>query len=125
MASLEMFREMTEDYSGLADFVLVYIAEAHPTDGWAVRGNVFQVANHRSMEERVTAAKKMLAMEPQDCPVLLDRFDDAANKAYSALPERLYIVKDGTIVYKGGPGPFRYNLKAVEDWLKQYKAKKA
>lgn len=39
--------QLTEDYADVADFVIVYISEAHPTDGWAIEGNVFQVANHK------------------------------------------------------------------------------
>lgn len=64
----------------------------------------------RSMKEREAAARQMSAMEPQDCPVLLDKLDDAANKAFAALPERLYIVNGGNVVYKGGQGPFRYKV---------------
>ncbi|CAL4060428.1 unnamed protein product, partial [Meganyctiphanes norvegica] len=110
---------MTEDFSGVADFVLVYIAEAHPTDGWAIKGNV-EVANHKAMEDRVAATQKMLSMEPQSCPVLLDLMDDKCNKAFAALPERLYIVQDGIIVYKGGVGPFEYKLSEVDNFLSNY-----
>ena len=27
-------------YDGVADFAVVYIAEAHPSDGWALEGNI-------------------------------------------------------------------------------------
>jgi hypothetical protein len=36
---------------------------------------------------------------------------------YEAWPERLYIVLDGAVVYKGGFGPFDYRLDEVQDWL--------
>ncbi|XP_063586618.1 thyroxine 5-deiodinase-like isoform X2 [Penaeus indicus] len=124
MASLGKFRKLTAEYSEVADFVLVYISEAHPTDGWAIEGNVFQVSNHKNMKERVEAAKRMVAMEPQDCPILLDKLDDAANKAYAALPERLYIVHEGSIAFKGDQGPLHYKVHKVEDWLKAYKEKR-
>lgn len=35
-----------EDFSKVADFVTVYITEAHPTDGWHIPGNI-EVANHK------------------------------------------------------------------------------
>lgn len=39
-------------------------------------------------------------------PMLVDGLDDAVNEAYAAWPERLYLVDvDGTIAYRGGPGP--------------------
>ncbi|XP_047474696.1 type II iodothyronine deiodinase-like [Penaeus chinensis] len=123
MANLEKFRKITAEYSNVADFILIYISEAHPTDGWAIEGNVFQVANHKNMEEREAAAKQMLEMEPQDCPVFLDKLDNAANRVFAALPERLYIINRGTVVYKGGQGPFKYDLEEVEEWLKTHQEK--
>lgn len=36
---------------------------------------------------------------------------------YDAWPERLYIIVDGVIVYKGGNGPFGYCLWEVQEWL--------
>lgn len=120
MANLEKFRKITEDFSNVADFVLVYIAEAHPTDGWAIDGNV-EIANHKAMEDRFAAAAKMLSMEPQTCPVLVDQMDDKCNKAFAAIPERLYIVQDGIIIYKGGRGPWDYRINEVRDFLSKYK----
>ena len=39
-------------------------------------------------------------------PIVVDGMDDAVEKSYSAWPDRIYIVKsDGTIGYKGAPGP--------------------
>ncbi len=29
---------------------------------------------------------------------------------YAAMPERLYIVQNGKIVYEGGPGPICYDI---------------
>lgn len=45
---------------------------------------------------------------------------DAANLAYGASPERLYIIRDSRIVYQGGPGPMSYNIKEVRVWLENY-----
>lgn len=119
MANLEKFSKMTEDFSKVADFVLVYIAEAHPTDGWHIDGNV-EIANHKVMQDRLAATEKMLSMEPLSCPVLVDLMEDKCNKAFAAMPERLYIVQDGVIVYKGGRGPFDYRLSEVQDFLVKY-----
>ncbi|XP_066954275.1 type I iodothyronine deiodinase-like [Macrobrachium rosenbergii] len=120
MANLERFRKTSEEFSEVADFVMMYIAEAHPTDGWAIIGNI-EVANHKNLEERFEAAQRMIDLEPQSCPVLIDPLTDETSKAYAGLPERLYIILDGVIVYKGGPGPFGYKLREVEDWLKKFK----
>jgi len=45
---------------------------------------------------------------------------NAANDAYAAWPERLYIIDaNGRITYKGGNGPFKYDPKEVRAWLAQ------
>jgi len=49
---------------------------------------------------------------------------DAANLAYGASPERLYIIRDSTIVYQGGPGPMSYSTHEVRVWLENYAAKR-
>ncbi|XP_071520044.1 type I iodothyronine deiodinase-like isoform X3 [Panulirus ornatus] len=115
MANLERFREMTEEHSLVADFLMVYIAEAHPTDGWALRDNI-AIAKHRTLEERFTAAQ-MLEVESLKCRVVVDRLEDEASNAYGALPERLFIILDGVVVYKGEQGPTGYKLSEVDDWL--------
>ncbi|XP_071546182.1 type I iodothyronine deiodinase-like [Panulirus ornatus] len=110
---------MTEEFRGLADFEVVYIAEAHPKDGWAFQGNI-EVDTHRSLEERQAAAGRMVELEPQLCEVLVDQLDDRASRHYAAFPERLYIVQDGVVLYQGGRGPFGYKLEEVDDFLRKY-----
>ena len=42
--------------------------------------------------------------------MLIDGMDDAACRAFSAWPERIYIVgADGRIVYRGGHGPYDFH----------------
>ena len=45
-----------------------------------------------------------------------------AEDSYAAWPERLYIVRNKTIVYKGGTGPSGYKLDEVEQYLKTLEA---
>ncbi|XP_069189663.1 type I iodothyronine deiodinase-like [Procambarus clarkii] len=120
MANLERFREMTDEYSQVADFLVVYIAEAHPSDGWALKDNI-KITKHRTLEERILAAQNMVKLELLKCPILVDRLEDEANNAYGALPERLFIILDGVIVYRGEQGPVGYKLSEVENWLTDYK----
>jgi Iodothyronine deiodinase len=43
---------------------------------------------------------------------------NAAEGAYSAWPERLYVIDEsGHIAYRGGMGPFHYDPKEVRTWL--------
>jgi len=49
--------------------------------------------------------------------VVCDSTQGQVLDGYQTWPERLYIAVNGRIAYKGGVGPFRFNLDEVESWL--------
>ena len=102
---------------------MVYIREAHPTDGWQVRANEQQgilVEQPKSLEERIEIATQMCTALKIKLPPLVDTLDDKVNKAYSAWPDRLYLVgRDGRIAYQGGPGPRGFRPDELEAAIKQ------
>ena len=51
-------------------------------------------------------------------PVVMDLMSNDLDKAYKALPERLYIIQEGKLKFVGGVGPFDYNIDQIEEWLK-------
>ena len=108
-------------------FFLVYIREAHPTDGRQVRTNLRDQVlfkQPKSLEERETVAKQMCSKLDINLPTLMDRLDDKVNKAYSASPDRIYLVgKDGKIAYKGGQGPWGFRPDELEKAIQQELAK--
>jgi hypothetical protein len=93
-------------------FYVVYIAEAHPTDEWQVESNESDgvlLTQHTDFADRKAAAVAMEQALELGIPQLIDGMDDAASEAFSAWPERIYIVgADGAIAYRGGPGPFEF-----------------
>lgn len=113
-----------ENFSDVADFLLVYIDEAHPSDGWAgppMELFPFEVKKHRSLEERLVAAQRLVehfSLPPQ-CRLAADCMDNNANMAYGVAYERVCIVQKNKITYLGGKGPFYYNLKDVQNWLER------
>jgi hypothetical protein len=61
--------------------------------------------NERNAVARVCMTK--LELEP--IPALVDDMDNTASSAYSAWPDRLYLIgKDGKVAYHGGRGPFGF-----------------
>jgi hypothetical protein len=51
-------------------------------------------------------------------PFGIDDMSNAAEGAYSAWPERLYVIDErGRVAYRGGMGPFHYDPKEVRSWL--------
>lgn len=118
MAKLVKFGIMRQNFCELADFVTVYIAEAHPAEKQHLTHNL-RVGTHKSLEDRIAAAQKLADMAGHHLGpnIMVDPMDDRTNHAYSALPERLYVVLDGKVVFEGGMGPFHYRIDLVEEFL--------
>jgi Iodothyronine deiodinase len=72
----------------------------------------------RTIQDRVVIANDFTKRYKYAVPFGIDEMSNAANDAYAAWPERLYIIDEsGQIVYKGGNGPFKYDPKEVRAWL--------
>jgi hypothetical protein len=72
----------------------------------------------KTLAQRLAIANDFTKRYSYPVPFGVDDMSNAANDAYAAWPERLYIVDDaGRIAYRGGMGPFKYNPKEVRDWL--------
>jgi len=72
----------------------------------------------KTLEERYRLAK--LSVEKfgmSSVPVLVDPMHNNANIAYDAWPERLFVLHKDKVAFKGGPGPFGYDIDALEAWL--------
>ncbi|MBW03504.1 Type I iodothyronine deiodinase, partial [Eschrichtius robustus] len=113
----DQFKRLIEDFSSIADFLIIYIEEAHASDGWAFKNNV-DIKNHQHLQDRLRAARLLLDRSPQ-CPVVVDTMKNQSSQLYAALPERLYVLKDGRILYKGKPGPWNYHPEEVRAVLEK------
>lgn len=114
-------------FSDVADFLVVYIEEAHPVDGWVFVGNPIRVAVHRRLADRVDAAGRLVRRHADGADVggvwtvVVDDMDNNANRAYGGLFARLYVVLRGIAVYQGERGPPGCRVTDVDDWLRSYR----
>ncbi|EHB18225.1 Type I iodothyronine deiodinase [Heterocephalus glaber] len=67
-------------------------------DGWAFKNNM-DIRQHRNLQDRMRAAHLLLTKTPQ-CPVVVDTMQNQSSQLYAALPERLYVLQEGRILYK-------------------------
>ena len=75
-------------------------------------------AQPKTLEQRVAIANDFTKRYKYSVPFGIDEMNNAANDAYAAWPERLYILdENGRVAYKGGNGPFKYDPKEVRAWL--------
>ncbi|KAM7097940.1 type I iodothyronine deiodinase isoform 2-T2 [Molossus nigricans] len=86
-------------------------------DGWAFKNNVV-IRNHRNLQDRLQAAHLLLDRRPQ-CPVVVDTMKNQSSQLYAALPDRLYVLQEGRILYKGKPGPWNYHPEEVRAVLEK------
>ncbi len=105
---------------------MIYIQEAHPSDGWVVRSNVragIEVATPLLMDDRKAVAKTCATSLKLPMPTLVDRMDNAVNYQYSAWPDRIYVIdRDGRIAVQArhGPGGFKPGVEATSTWLETH-----
>jgi thiol-disulfide isomerase/thioredoxin len=108
-------------YKDRATFVMVYVREAHPTDGWSMESNDrvgVSLRQPRSYDERVEVARTCSVRLGLGFPMLVDTIDDAVGTRYSGMPNRLYLVdRQGNVAYKSGRGPFGFKPAELEHAL--------
>lgn len=104
-----------------ADFLMVYVREAHPTDGWVMKSNEkvgVVVAQPTTISERQAVAEQCAAKLNPSMPLLVDDISDTVGNAYSGMPARLYVIDtNGNVSYKSGRGPFGFKPEEMEQAL--------
>ena len=112
---------MSNTYKDAAQFLVIYIKEAHPADDWPMRVSrrLKYIQDPTTIFERFQVASTCVADLKLSIPTLIDSMEDAACAAYKGHPDRLYVVgKDGKIVYHGAPGPMGFRPRDMENALK-------
>lgn len=114
--------DLYEQYNDKVQFILIYLREAHPIDGWWLGGGIVGLVlrlrrskaakdlyDPKTMEERRKVAARCESELKYEIPTLVDDIDDSVNRAYAAMPTRLYLIgTDGRVAYAGGLGPFGF-----------------
>jgi Iodothyronine deiodinase len=99
-------------------FLVVYIREAHPEDGWVLAENRradIAVNDSRTTAARVGLARACSARFELEIPVVADDIGDEVTRRYGGWPDRLYLIgRDGRIAYQGSPGPFGFRPDELE-----------
>jgi thiol-disulfide isomerase/thioredoxin len=104
-----------------ANFVMVYVREAHPTDGWAMASNDragVAFKQPTTTAERAEVCEAFRKRLKPGIPVVVDEITDPVNRAYAGNPVRLYVIDSGgKVAYKAGRGPFGYKPAEMEQAL--------
>ncbi len=126
-------RDLYEAYHQQVQFLVIYIQEAHPVDGWWF-GDSFvgwllrrkksnaamDLYSPTTYEERLAAAQRCADTLAYGIPTLVDDIDNAVNRAYAALPTRLYLIGlDGKVIFASGPGPWGFKPGQMEEAIRK------
>jgi hypothetical protein len=128
--------DLYERYRDRVQFLMIYIREAHPVDGWWLGGGLpgllfklkgtkaaMDVTDPKTIEERRAVAWQCNVALQFGVRTHVDDMDDAVSKAYAAHPTRLYLVGlDGNVVYAGGIGPFGFKPAELKAAIDEYLA---
>ncbi|XP_033635039.1 type I iodothyronine deiodinase-like [Asterias rubens] len=105
----QLFRE----YKDRADFLCVYLAEAHPAEYFNLN-TTFKVPDHRTVAERIAAANLLLTADKEhhrtftDDPlddslvrIVLDTMTNSFAQTYNAHPDRMFAFEGDKVAYIG------------------------
>ncbi len=113
--------KLSRRYKDRATFIMVYVREAHPTDGWQMESNDrvgVSFRQPRNYEEKVEIARTCGKSLDLGFPMLVDTIQDTVGLVYSGMPGRLYLIdRDGKVACKSGRGPFGFKPAELEQSL--------
>ena len=114
--------DLHKQYGDKAEFVMVYIREAHPESTILVEENgkkeLKKFIQTDTLKAREGNAQSCSALLKVPFPMLIDTQDNATLKAYGAWPNRLVVVgKDGKIAWDSGEGPRGFRPDLLRQWL--------
>lgn len=115
---------MHAEFKEHAEFLLVYIREAHASDEWVMPDNEMSGISFpqpTTLDERRVAANACVADFELGMTTVLDRMDDPVSDVYGAWPDRLYVIDaEGRVAYQGGVGPFGFKPDEVAAFLREH-----
>lgn len=125
MSQVDSLETMYQTYKDKVEFRIVYIKEAHAADSdWPMPLAVDKgIHEHKDLNERCATAEMMINDRRLTIPCVVDGMDNAANAAYFAWPDRIFIVRtDGRlgVAAKQGPFGFKPGVQAAEKWLADF-----
>jgi Iodothyronine deiodinase len=99
------------------EFYLVYIQEAHAADGWQMEVNEKEKVVYdypKDYDERLSLADTCSTKLGIEFPALVDTIDNKTEVAYTAWPDRLYLIdSSGQIAFKSDAGPFGFKTELL------------
>jgi len=118
-------KPLYEEYQDRAEFLMIYIREAHPEsiievpvpgDSGEVELRKFEQTDDFGLRQESASYCERLLDLPW--PVLVDKEDNQVKDAYAGWPIRLVVIgKDGKLQFDSGQGPGGFQPSVLAQWL--------
>jgi len=114
------FEHLYNKYKDRANFLVVYITEAHARDEWPVGKTISFCDQPKTLSDRCVLARKYSADNSLTIPVYVDNMNNHFDEVFAAWPLRFYVVKNGELVFKAQPNleHYAYDPTELSKWLK-------
>jgi hypothetical protein len=90
--SLPGLKKLHREFAHETQWLLLYVREAHPGE---------QMPAHETLEQKRAQAERMRRQEGVDWPVLIGELDGRTHKAYSELPNHLFLIdREGRVAFR-------------------------
>ncbi len=97
--------------------------EAHALDAWQDEDNQkdkISVASPRTLAERCAVEGTCATKLALRIPAVIDDLQNSTEEAYTAWPDRLYVIdREGRVAFKSRPGPFGFKPADMEAALRR------
>eukprot|EP01084_Bolivina_argentea_P103566 185498_1 len=138
MGDLQRFYKLYQQNSDIANFVIIYIKEAHGSDMlFTLEGNI-NIKTPQYLNERKIACKKMIDLMKENInddtfdyvtnnnnengiKIVIDNMKNEMLLKFLAYPERLFVIDNYKVVFQQEAGPHAYNVGEVEEFLNNYR----
>jgi hypothetical protein len=111
-----------DTYKNDIEFFLIYIREAHPSDGWQTPQNLYDDVIYETPETddaRAELAGVCQIAQTIRLPMLLDGIDNDIESKYISAPIRLFVIDpEGKVTFNGAPGPQGFDPATWNEALK-------
>ena len=117
-------KPLFEKYGEKAEFMMVYIREAHPESVIQVKKDGKELLKKfeqtDSFEQRMENAQYCSSLLDLPFPIIVDGDDNMVKEAYAGWPIRLMVVDEkGKIAFDGGKGPKGFEAEKLGNWLEK------
>lgn len=117
--------QVFEQFKDRAEFLFVYIREAHPDSLLSVvagdgRESLLKIAQAADLPSRTASAVVCQRTLKLSMPIAVDDIDNHVGKAYAGWPNRMLVIgTDGKIMYASAPSPGGTNAQRLRVWLEE------